>query len=217
MAKISRDFFNIVVIGSMNPQIMNHDWLVKHKIISRSFYVKDNPAKFNQFINMPQLAHIFYKDVDIQIHLDRFALTARTPNITKSVINIATKYFSCLNHTPIKVVGFNVNHTISFDDQNEETRFDEKYVSPNAAMKKMIGSCTSYRPGFTLFCCKNGCNYRFVCAKTPNKLTAHISHNCEYKINKTDSSDELIAFLDQKAYAIVKEMNDINEGLTAEL
>ncbi len=55
MAKYTQTYTNVVVLGSMNPQILTHNWLVKERIIPKKVFdsaaQKGNP--FTQFISTP--------------------------------------------------------------------------------------------------------------------------------------------------------------------
>ena len=52
--------------------------------------------------------------------------------------NIAIKYFEVLPYTPLKVVGINLNATITFDTSQEAENFQQMFLPENSKVVTII-------------------------------------------------------------------------------
>ena len=139
--KYQPKFFSIVLIGRHNPQILNHDFLLKNEIAppGRDLSNKDASGKqlekaYSHFVSTPVLASIVYGNFSIVIEESRFQITDGLGNVKSdnSIIDFTKKYFSLLKHTPLTLGGLNFNALISFDSDKEIKSFEDKFISKRA-------------------------------------------------------------------------------------
>jgi len=135
MPRFEGRFFSIVLVGHQNPQILNHDFLIKNGILQVDkepfkSLIEENPTKpFDEFVSVPILATIRYGPVSITVQEDRyqildnrFARPADSP-----IIEITRNYFrKHLRYTPFVAGGMNLNGVIRFSDPGDEITFDER-------------------------------------------------------------------------------------------
>lgn len=135
MAKFEIQFLSIVFIGKLNPQILNHDFLMQNHVLPEnqepfiSLFAQKNKSPFSEFISTPVLANIKYDSISMLIDDNRFQAKHDFPeNIIRSpIILITKKYFGeLLRHTPLTIGGININCKIIFDSAEEEKAFDQK-------------------------------------------------------------------------------------------
>ncbi len=134
MATLTKNFFSIVLIGRHNPQILNHDFLVKNDVLPRQepFLRQDLPEgekPFTRFFSTPPVTQISYGKFTFIVQEDRFQAvdeTGKNP-ANSPIIAITKKYFGeLLVHTPLTVGGLNFNCTLVYTEPGEEDRIDAK-------------------------------------------------------------------------------------------
>jgi hypothetical protein len=129
-------FFSIVFLGSQNPQILNHDFLINNKILP----IEKEPFKslmegasqgnppFTQYISTPLVTTLTYKWISIIIEQNRYQIKDTHFNmpLESPIISILRGYFGrMLRHTPLTLGGINFGGNIVFSDAEDETIFDE--------------------------------------------------------------------------------------------
>lgn len=110
--------FSIVFIGRQNPQILNHDFLIKNEVLpikSEPFksLIKDSSQKkppFTSYLSTPVVTALDYKWISIIVEENRFQIKdAKFKVPSKSpIITISKEYFgTLLKYTPFQVGGIN--------------------------------------------------------------------------------------------------------------
>lgn len=135
MPNFKGQFFSIVLIGRHNPQILNHDFLINNEILPvkdepfKSILTKEDSKPFTEFISTPVLATIMYGSISIVIEENRYQIKDGNYGdpTSSSIIQITRRYFGeVLKYTPLTLGGINLNGIITFIDEKDEQRFDEK-------------------------------------------------------------------------------------------
>ena len=144
MAKISKNFVSIVAMGSLNPQILNVDFLKDNKIVPIDkppfdiLFQQDKP--FTRFISTPVLSNLVLENIEFIIEQGRFQIrdVAVSEWAKTKVMDITKRYFNVLRYTPLKVIGINFNATISFSGLEEVVNFQKLFLSENAKVTSII-------------------------------------------------------------------------------
>jgi len=135
MPRFEGKFLSVVLVGHQNPQILNHDFLVKNNILPvdkdpfKTLIDKDAGRPFDEFVSVPILATIRYGHVSITVQEDRYQiLDNRFGSPADSpIFDITRNYFQKhLKYTPFTVGGMNLNGIIYFSDLSDELKFDER-------------------------------------------------------------------------------------------
>lgn len=134
MATFTEDFFSIVILGRMNPAILNHDFLVENDIIPKtvqpfSTLLQEPKGKqFTEFISTPVMSSIKYGQYSILVESQRLQAIDETGSKPHEsvLLGIVKKYFGVLEHTPVKLGGFNFRGKLVFANRADERQFDER-------------------------------------------------------------------------------------------
>jgi hypothetical protein len=132
MAIIKQAMFSIVLVGRQNPQILNHEFLVRNDVLPKDepFFRKDlkeGQNAFSEFFSTPPVAQIAYGKYALLVQEDRYqAMDATGQDPAQSpIIEITKRYFGkLLRYTPFLVGGLNLNCDVAFDDPAEDRKFD---------------------------------------------------------------------------------------------
>lgn len=127
--------FSIVFIGRQNPQILNHDFLIKNEVlpVKREPFkslIKDSSQKkppFTSYLSTPVVTALDYKWISIIVEENRFQIKdAKFKVPSKSpIITITKEYFgTLLKHTPFQLGGINFGGELKFLNLEEERDFD---------------------------------------------------------------------------------------------
>ena len=150
MPIFSPKFFSIVFLGSQNPQILNHDFLINNQILP----IEKDPFKslmegaskehppFTQYISTPLVTTLTYKWISIIIEQNRFQIKDTNYNtpLESPIISIPKEYFGrVLRHTPIILGGINFGGSIVFSDAEDETGFDERLGINSQKFRQLLG------------------------------------------------------------------------------
>jgi hypothetical protein len=102
------EFYNIVVVGAMNPAIHSAGWYRLVGVISE--------AEFNEAVNskstfcVPPMAHLELAALKISCQEQRWEVQTTRADQTKRLCDITGKVFDdLLTHTPVSALGFNFN------------------------------------------------------------------------------------------------------------
>ena len=144
MAQLKKNYVSVVAIGDQNPQIINVDFLRDTKIISvdeppfSELFQQKEPAI--KFTSVPGLANLALGHIEFLIDLGRFQVrdTAVSEWIETKAIDIARKYFKVLSYTPLKIVGFNFNSTVVFDDSVEVASLQRAFLPEDSPIHEII-------------------------------------------------------------------------------
>ena len=103
MPIFSPTFFSIVFLGSHNPQILNHDFLLKNQVLP----IKEEPFSsliekasekhppFTQYVSTPLVTTLSYEWISIIIEQNRYQIkdvNFKTP-LESPIISISKEYF----------------------------------------------------------------------------------------------------------------------------
>lgn len=114
--------FSIVVAGAQNPNIINHDFLVRQKIIA-----KEIPEP--QAIILPPYARLAYDDFQITVDQNKFRIDQKFRTLSDIFIGkTVKKYYACLQHTPLTAFGFNFTGEILWNNSSEYNEFRHEDV-----------------------------------------------------------------------------------------
>jgi hypothetical protein len=129
--------FSIVFIGRQNPQILNHDFLIKSEVlpVKREPFkslIKDSSQKktpFTSYLSTPVVTALDYKWISIIVEENRFQIKDTKFKVpSKSpIITITKKYFGILlKYTPLQLGGINFGGQLRFLDMEDERIFDDR-------------------------------------------------------------------------------------------
>jgi hypothetical protein len=158
MAKFKGKFASIVLLGRQNPQILNHDFLVKNGVLPldqepfRGLEAKANGRPFTQFISVPVMTTLSYGPVTIVVEENRYQITDNAFGNPKQspIVGMTQRYFGeLLRHTPFTVGGINLNGDIAFADAEEERQFDTRAGLSPETLGRIAGS-EETRAGLTV-------------------------------------------------------------------
>jgi len=150
MPIFSPKFFSIVFLGSQNPQILNHDFLINNQILP----IEKEPFKsiiegvskehppFTQYISTPLVTTLTYKWISIIIEQHRYQIkdTHFNTPLESPIISIPKEYFGrVLRHTPITLGGINFGGNITFSDTDDEASFDESLGINHQSLQVQLG------------------------------------------------------------------------------
>lgn len=150
MPIFSPTFFSIVFLGSQNPQILNHDFLINNQVLP----IEQEPFKslmegaseehhpFTQYISTPLVTTLTYKWISIIIEQNRYQIkdTHYNTPLESPIISIPKEYFGrVLQHTPITLGGINFGGSIVFSDAKDETDFDERLGINSQKFQILLG------------------------------------------------------------------------------
>jgi len=196
MAKFEIRFFSIVLIGRQNPKIINHDFLVKNKILPTTLEPFKKLIKLNQetifseFISTPVLASMKYDYISIVVQEDRYQIVdSKFKTFKETPIIIFTKnYFGkTLQYTPFSLGGMNLNAQISYENKKDESEFD-KSLGLNKARFKKLTNANDIRIGSTFtYPFEDGyIEVQIIKPKERNK-PARVNFNYEFPYNDINS------------------------------
>jgi len=146
-------FFSIVFLGSQNPQILNHDFLVNNKVLPlnkepfKSLIKEANKDKkpFTRFLSSPVVTSLTYKWISIIIDPNRYMIKDNKSIVASKspIVLITKKYFGeILRYTPFKLGGMNFTGRINFNDADDEKNFDRKLGTDSEKFKSLIETDT---------------------------------------------------------------------------
>ena len=145
MASQSKNFISFVALGGPNPQILNIDFLKSNRILplDQAPFASLSAQKklVKKFVAVPGFTNLVLDNIEFIVDETRFQI--REKEISNwgdtKILEIAEKYFDVLPYTPLKVVGLNLNSTITFDTPKESTSFQELFLSQNSRMLGIVG------------------------------------------------------------------------------
>jgi len=210
MAEYTHNSVSVVVLGHMNPAILNHDWLVQQRIIPKKFFVQSaqSDSPFIQFLSTPPMAQLVYGEIVFTVEMGKFILKAKQPTVKADAFNVAKRYFEKLPHTPLVKVGFNVSGIVKFDSKQEEKSFDKKCVSCGDSLLTLINK-PDIEIGFTVqYQEGEGC-YRLDCTKERKARKAYLNCNCEFDVTTSTRLIEILA--EGNKYA--RKMDKLNRSI----
>jgi hypothetical protein len=103
------EFYNIVVVGAMNPRLHSPSWYRQVGLIDQDEMEAANNSP--QTFMTPLAAQFQFKDVSISCLPDRWEAQTRNPQSLDRLRTITGKIFDeFLKHTPVEALGFNFNY-----------------------------------------------------------------------------------------------------------
>ena len=158
MATFKGRYFSIIFIGKQNPQILNHDFLVKHNILPenkepfQTLFANSESNPFSEFISTPVLTSLKYGPIIITIEENRYQIVDNSFDepLSSPIIEITKKYFgNILRYTPFIVGGFNFKGILKFDDLKDEESFDNNLGVDRNRIRNLLDE-NDVRMGLTL-------------------------------------------------------------------
>lgn len=137
MPFVSPKFFSIVLLGRQNPQILNHDFLIKNRVLPirkepfRSLIRNSSEEKqpFSEFLSTPPVTTLTYKWISIIIEINRYQIRDNNFKVPSNspIVNITKQYFGkFLTYTPFQLGGMNFAFKLGFSDDKDEKDFDDR-------------------------------------------------------------------------------------------
>lgn len=196
-------FFSIILIGRQNPQILNHDFILKNNILPidkppfKDIIAKQAEGKsFDDFLSTPVLTKLTYKSITIVVEESRYQITdsSNTLPIDSPIVAFTKNYFSILKYTPLVLGGFNFNNLLSFDSKDEKIEFEDKFISDRNGMYKELG-INNFEIGLQVSCPFNQNKIELSVSKIlGNDLTKMLNFNYEFRYKDMDS---FLGYLDE--------------------
>jgi hypothetical protein len=189
------EFVSVVLIGSQNPQILTHDFLVRHNILPsdeepfRELLAREEGNQFTEYVSVPVMTSLSYGPVSLiveqnryQARDSRFSAPAASP-----IFGITRRYFRVLPHTPFKLGGINLNGTIAFDDMPDERALDESLGIRASRLSELVGR-DDFRAGLSVSCQWHGGTIEIQMPKPKDRLQpAAVNFNYEFGYTDIDS------------------------------
>jgi len=144
MASQNKNFISFVALGGPNPQILNIDFLRNNKILEfdqepfASLSVQEKLVK--KFLSVPGFANLVLENIEFIVDEGRFQISEKDLSewTDTRIIEIAKKYFDVLPYTPLKLVGVNLNSTITFESGEEASKFQELFLPKDGRLAQII-------------------------------------------------------------------------------
>lgn len=144
MAELSKNFISFVALGGQNPQILNLDFLKANDIIPvkeppfDELLKQEKPVK--KFVSVPGFANLVLENIEFIVDERRFQIREKDLSewTDTRILEIAKKYFEVLRYTPLKLVGVNLNSTITFKTTEEAGKFQELFLSKDGRLAQII-------------------------------------------------------------------------------
>lgn len=206
--KYIHDLVSIVLIGSQNPQILTHDFLISNSIIPKEeepfkTVIDKNPnTHCSNFISSPPFSTIAYDNISITIQENMFQITDNSKEIMKTpIIEIVKKYFGeVLIHTPLKVGGFNLQGHIESETIEELNNLSKKIGFNITTLEKKFGNSLNIGSVFSIPW-KNGT----IEVRLPYKNNKILNVNYEFQfqndfgesLSNLDNIEDMISFRDE--------------------
>lgn len=144
MASINKNHISLVAIGRQNPQILTVDFLRSEGIIPKD----ESPFKelfqgekpFTEFISTPPFTKLAFGPIEFFVDEKRFQVRANgiTDWCENAVMSIAEKYYQVLPHTPLQIVGINLNATLTFSSVEEGIGFQSLFLPEDSRILGLI-------------------------------------------------------------------------------
>lgn len=212
-------FFSIILIGRQNPQILNHDFLLKNNIIPfdkspfKDIGTKQPEEKpFTGFLSTPVLTQLTYKNVNIVIEEGRYQITdnSNIPPTESSIVVFTKNYFSVLKYTPFVLGGLNFNNLISFGSKDDKINFENKFISDRNGIYKELG-ISNFEISLQVDCPFNQNKMGISISKIiGNDLAKVLNFNYEFRYKDIDSflgSLDEVSILFEKLKSILSKLN----------
>ena len=149
MPKFETQFFSIVFVGKLNPQILTHDFLINNHVLPedqepfKSLLSQNSKSQFSEFISTPVLTTLRYNEISIFIDETRYQIIHRgcIDPTKSSIVSITRTYFGkLLRYTPLQLGGINFNGNIIFESEEAEEKFDHQIGINRGNLIKATGA-----------------------------------------------------------------------------
>ena len=127
MSTAKQNMFSIVLVGRQNPQILNHEFLVRNNVLPEQEPFKkelkqgENP--FTEFFSTPPVARIGYGPYSLLVQEERYQAADTTGDDPQEspILNITKTYFGeLLKYTPFTMGGLNLSGVATYDGPDPE-------------------------------------------------------------------------------------------------
>lgn len=115
--EMQNEYINLVVLGSFNPAILTHDFLIQECGLD----IAGEPSA--QIPNMPVVATVEYDSLSFFADLGRLQITEKNCSDPKSsrIPSYLKTYLEKLPHTPLTKCGANFSYSLSVDTSKLES------------------------------------------------------------------------------------------------
>jgi hypothetical protein len=153
MAEYKHEYSSVVLLGSFNPVIINHDFLVANQILPLDVdpflsLSKNEPGKqFSQFFSSPEMTFLKYDQVSVVVDRTRYQIKDDRPlSLDGSpIIGITSRLFSeFLKYTPLETSGINLHGKIVFPDESAQNVFLASLGCNPATLGAATGQSRNY-------------------------------------------------------------------------
>lgn len=166
MSNFLRDQSNLIVIGSWNPAIIQHQWL-KSEFPD---WIDADPLGAYLLQGDIQTLKLEYRDFSVQVNQQNLIFTFRRPDdeILDRVLNLAKGIYDKLKHTPILAAGCNFVYELSPEELfSVEEKSDDSH-SVEVALGGYTRVSREVRYGFSGL--DHKINIHFTCVGALRKL-----------------------------------------------
>jgi hypothetical protein len=209
MATFTEKQFSIVIMGGMNPSILNHDFLIRNEIIPaniapfKDLLQKAEGHQFSEFVSSPIMSNIRYEYISLLVETQRLQaldLSGRKPSLSP-IRDIVENYIRTLPFTPLKVGGFNFRGSLRFDNEEDEVSLDQALGSNRDKIKKLVESPGVRSSHHLQWPYKNG--FALIQATKPKGVSFECSLNFNYEFEYAGDID---AFMTN--FALIEKCHD---------
>lgn len=103
----------MVVVGRLNPWILQPAWLREHKIISRSEFEGSETNKGQSQLVYSELTQLDFGAIKLLVDMTRFTVTCTEEPLERAK-DFALGCFRLLSHTPVGLLGLNKTVNVRF-------------------------------------------------------------------------------------------------------
>lgn len=100
------DFFSLVVVGSMNPQLHHPYWYRHQDLIDEGELTQ---ALAQGFVSVPPLSQFEAGGLAVLCEASRWMISVKDRALAERAHGVAKKVFKLLDHTPVERFGMNFN------------------------------------------------------------------------------------------------------------
>ncbi len=114
---------SIVILGTFNPAIFHHSWLLANDLISEQESEETEVKRVH-----PALSSMFLgKWLDLEVMRDRLSAICTTPPSFQTMRDLVQGIMKLLEHTPVTAIGMNFERTYSLRSEEKLTTLINKH------------------------------------------------------------------------------------------
>ena len=130
---IEKDFYSIVVAGTMNPRLHSPAWYQLVGAISES---EMNEAVTSDLVSLPMISKWQVKDFSMVCQLDRWELqTSDASALDRLQLMVGRMFDELLEHTLVSALGFNFNYAAHIGRPDAGKQIASLLATPQIGLK----------------------------------------------------------------------------------